>query len=422
MSLFQIRAVVLCLVINMLDGFDILVIAFLAPEVARQWSLSPEALGILFSAGLAGMTFGSLFLSPLADVYGRRPAVLTSLVVTTIGMLASALTENLMQLTVARAITGLGIGTMIASLATIVAEYSTDRRRAAAISFSMAGYPIGAIVGGIVTVYLLEAFDWQTVFIFGGVVTGLMIPLALVFLPESIEYLLTRRAEDTLTRVNRVLVSMKKAPLESLPETDEKPVAVTSPVTKLFTSTLRKQTVLIWACFFLTMSSLYFAQTWTPKIMVDAGFDVSEGVSIGVLIQIGALIGILIIGLLTAKRSIYATTAILMGFGFVAMLAFSFTLEQVEFLYVLAVCIGLGVNAAVIALYAIVLEVYPVDIRVTGIGWAIGVGRFSAILTPAIAGLLLGAGIELTMLYCLFAVPMLLAVGSVLAIRSRKFS
>jgi|TARA_B100001964_G_scaffold215054_1_gene253169 MFS family permease len=310
---------------------------------------------------------------------------------------------------------------MIASLAAIVAEYSTDRRRAAAISFSMAGYPIGAIFGGIVTVYLLEAFDWQTVFIFGGVVTGLMIPLALVFLPESIEHLLTRRAEDTLTRVNRVLVRMKKAPLESLPETDGKPVAVTSPVTELFASTLRKQTVLIWACFFLTMSSLYFAQTWTPKIMVDAGFDVSEGVTIGVLIQVGALIGILIIGLLTAKRSIYATAAILMGFGFVAMLAFSFTLEQVEFLYVLAVCIGLGVNAAVIALYAIVLEVYPVDIRVTGIGWAIGVGRFSAILTPAIAGLLLGAGIELTMLYCLFAVPMLLAVGSVLAIRSRRF-
>ncbi|HJN87968.1 MAG: MFS transporter [Planctomycetota bacterium] len=165
---------------------------------------------------------------------------------------------------------------MIASLATIVAEYSTDRRRAAAISFSMAGYPIGAIFGGIVTVYLLEAFDWQTVFIFGGVVTGLMIPLALVFLPESIEHLLTRRAEDTLTRVNRVLVRMKKAPLESLPETDGKPVAVTSPVTELFASTLRKQTVLIWACFFLTMSSLYFAQTWTPKIMVDAGFDVSD--------------------------------------------------------------------------------------------------------------------------------------------------
>ena len=106
--------------------------------------------------------------------------------------------------------------------------------------------------------------------------------------------------------------------------------------------------MLVWAAFFLTLSSLYFAQTWTPKIIVDAGFDVSEGVSIGVLIQVGALIGVLVIGLLTARLSIATTAALLMGFGFAAMAAFSLTLGQIGTLSALAVCIGLGVNAAVI--------------------------------------------------------------------------
>lgn len=419
MSYFQVRAVAVCLCINVLDGFDILVIAFLAPEIARQWSLSPESLGILFSAGLAGMTAGSLFLSPLADVYGRRPAILASLAVTSAGMLASAFTADLAQLAAARVVTGLGIGAMIASLTTIVAEYSSDRRRAAAIGFSMAGYPIGAIFGGLVTVYLLEAFGWRAVFLFGGLVTGLMIPLALAFLPESIEFLLTRRDADSLGRINRVLDSMKKPRLASLPDTPPEPVSVARRVTELFSPVFRTPTALLWGAFFLTMSALYFAQTWTPKIMVDAGFDTSVGVSVGVMIQVGALAGIVAIGVLTARISVYATAALLMGFGFAAMALFSLALGQIDILYVLAACIGLGVNAAMIALYAIVADVYPAGVRTTAIGWAIGMGRFSAVLSPVIAGVLLGLGVGVTALFLVFAVPMLLAAGLVLATRSR---
>ena len=419
MSFFQVRAVAVCLLINALDGFDILVIAFLAPEIAQQWQLSPDTLGILLSAGLAGMTAGSLLLSPLADRYGRRPAILLSLAVTSLGMVVSAFTGDLAQLTAARFVTGLGIGAMLASLTTIVAEYASDRRRAAAIGFSMAGYPIGAIFGGVATLYLLEAFGWQAVFLFGGVLTGLMIPLSLVFLPESIEYLLTRRDPDTLERINRVLGKMKKPQLDRLPDIEPVPATVANRVTELLAPAFRRQTALVWAVFFLTLSSLYFAQTWTPQIIVDAGFDLSEGVSVGVLIQVGALLGILVIGVLTARLSVAATAALLMGFGFMAMAAFSLTLGQIGTLSALAVCIGLGVNAAVIALYALVADVYPVNIRTTAIGWAIGVGRFSAVLSPAIAGFVLDLGVEEGTLFLIFALPMLLAAGLVLAIRPK---
>lgn len=419
MSFFQVRAVAICLLINALDGFDILVIAFLAPEIAQQWQLSPDTLGILLSAGLAGMTAGSLLLSPLADRYGRRPAILLSLAVTSLGMVVSAFTGDLAQLTATRFVTGLGIGAMLASLTTIVAEYASDRRRAAAIGFSMAGYPIGAIFGGVATLYLLEAFGWQAVFLFGGLLTGLMIPLSLVFLPESIEYLLTRRDPDTLERINRVLGKMNKPQLDRLPDIEPMPATAANRVTELLAPAFRRQTALVWAVFFLTLSSLYFAQTWTPQIIVDAGFDLSEGVSVGVLIQVGALLGILVIGVLTARLSVVTTAALLMGFGFVAMAAFSLTLGQIGTLSALAVCIGLGVNAAVIALYALVADAYPVNIRTTAIGWAIGVGRFSAVLSPAIAGFVLDLGVEEGTLFLVFALPMLLAAGLVLAIKPK---
>ena len=418
MSGFQIRAVTVCLLVNVLDGFDIMVIAFVAPEIAGQWAMSPEALGILFSGGLAGMTLGSLLLAPLADTYGRRPTIILSLVATSMGMVASAYAESVAFLTFTRVLTGLGIGTMLPSIATIVAEYSSDRRRAAAVGFSMAGYPIGAIFGGLVTVALMEAFNWQTVFVVGGLLTASTIPLVMLWVPESLDFLLTRRSADTLPKVNRLLARMKRPSLAALPsQADVVPSG--NRILELFGPALRTPTLLIWSCFFLTMSSLYFAQTWTPKIMVDAGYDLSQGVSAGVLIQVGALAGIFALGILTAKLTVQVTAALLMAFGCAAMVVFSQAIADPAWLMPVAVCVGLGVNASVVALYAIIPEVYPPRVRSTATGWAIGAGRMSAVLAPVVAGYLLGAGVELSTLYLLFGLPMAVAVACVLPARSR---
>src|SRR5512138_1857068 len=98
MSPFQIVAVGICMAINMLDGFDVLAIAFTGPLIAKQWHLTPTELGLLFSAGLAGMTLGSLLLSPLADIFGRRRLVLLGLVIITVGMILSGLARGLNDL------------------------------------------------------------------------------------------------------------------------------------------------------------------------------------------------------------------------------------------------------------------------------------------------------------------------------------
>ena len=149
MTPFQITAVVICIIINFLDGFDVIAISFAAPEIARDWSLDPAALGVVFSSGLVGMVVGALFLSPLADRFGRRFLILICLAVISVGMLASALADNLNYLVAMRLLTGLGVGGMLSSLTTMVAEYSSDRRRKLAISVLQSGYPVGGIIAGL---------------------------------------------------------------------------------------------------------------------------------------------------------------------------------------------------------------------------------------------------------------------------------
>lgn len=169
MSSFQMFVIGICVVINMLDGFDVLVVAFTASSIATDWSIPNSSLGIILSAGLFGMAAGSLFLAPYADHIGRRYMILAGLVIITIGKLASAFSQSVWQLVSARLFTGLGIGGLLASMNVLVAEYSSRKYRSLAISFLQSGYPIGATIGAIIAPYtagLLLDDGMETTFMF----------------------------------------------------------------------------------------------------------------------------------------------------------------------------------------------------------------------------------------------------------------
>src|SRR6185295_5905942 len=218
MSFFQVMVVVICTVLNMVDGFDVLAISFTAPVIAKEWGLDPATLGVLLSAGLAGMALGALLISPLADVWGRRTVVLLSTAIISIGMLGSAVTSTVWELAALRFITGLGVGSLLASGNTLLAEYAPDRWRDFSISAMVVGYPAGAIVGGSISAYLITAFGWRAAFIFGGVCLTVLLP-AVLYLPESLDFILSRKRADTLERVNAVMRRVGHAPMTILPET-----------------------------------------------------------------------------------------------------------------------------------------------------------------------------------------------------------
>ena len=419
MSSLQTTAVVICLVINFLDGFDVLAIAFAAPEIANDWSISPSALGIIFSAGLAGMVAGALLLSPLADRIGRRPLILICLAIIGAGMLGSAISQSINHLVVARLITGLGVGGMLSSLTTMVAEYSNDRRRKLAISILQSGYPVGAIIAGIASVYLLQHFGWRSIFLVGGVLSMSMIPVVIWRLPESLEFLVTRRPPGALDRANLILKKIGLTPFKSL-STDRPPSTTEHDRGGVFSAMYIGRTIAIWIAFIMLMSAFYFVTNWTPKILTDAGLSREAGISGGVLIALGGVTGGLLLGWLSQHVAVHKIGATYMALGILAMTTFGFLTFTLSLMLPVAFLIGFFLAGAIICLYAMLPDLYPSQIRNTGAGWALGIGRLGAVIGPFVAGLLIESGWQRPSYYIALSAPLLISAAAVLWLGKEK--
>ena len=418
MSRFQVWAVIVCLFINMLDGYDVLVMGFTAPFVARDWMLSDTATGLLLSASPIGMALGSLFLAPLADVFGRRRMTLWSLTAVTAGMLASAVAADHTQLLVLRFFTGLGIGAMLASLTVVVSEYSSRHRRTLALSILQAGFPAGALVWGLVAMPIVLGYGWRWAFLFGGALSGLMIPVAMAALPESLDYLITSRPTNALEKVNRLLDRMGRTPVDEL-ESDEQRRPRRARIGSLFNHGRARNTLLIWVCFFCTLLVFYFFMSWTPTLLIDAGLSEEAGLSGGIIMNAGAIVGGVALGLAASRirlnhlQSAYA----LLGGGL--MIAFGLASGVLYPALVLAFLVGLFGTGCIIGAYAAVPQLYPTEVRTTGTGVAIGLGRWGGVASPAAAGFLLDAGWTGPELYFVFSVPLFLAGIAALFLRFR---
>ncbi|WP_460960163.1 MFS transporter [Parasphingorhabdus pacifica] len=408
MSRFQWSAVGVCVLLNVLDGFDVLVMAFTANAVADEWGLTGTQLGILLSAGLVGMVVGSMLVAPWADRAGRRPIILGSLVVASVGMLLSSVSQSVLQLGLLRVLTGIGIGAILASSNVIASEYASRRWRGLAVSLNSTGYALGATVGGLVAVILLAEFGWRSVFAFGGAATSLTILLVWVRLPESLDFLVTRRPPRALERVNALAGRLGHAPVDRLPEPSTASSAGGSAIRRVFAPELRRPTLMLCSAFFLVMAGFYFVTSWTPTLLVEAGLSNTQGVTGGMLLNLGGIFGAALLGALAAYfalRSVLITYLIATG---VLLAAFIAATSSLAAAFVLGAVIGLFVNGCVAGLYALTPTVYDAGLRTTGVGTAIGIGRIGAIAAPAVAGALLDAGWSPQSLY--------LAVGGIFVV------
>lgn len=408
----QLLAISICIFINTLDGFDVLVIAFAATSLAEEWDIAPKALGMLFSSGLLGMVFGSILIAPLADQLGRRPVILLCLITITAGMYASAITQSTTQLASARLFTGLGIGGMLASINTLVAEYSSLRLRSLMVSLLQAGYPIGATLGGIVSVYLIGEFGWRSLFWFGGSVSLIILPVAFWCLPESASFLFSQSDEQALEKGNRERRRLGLEPLHELPIIS----TTSSSSLKQIWDELRLQTILLFIAFFMLMATWYFIASWTPKLLVDAGLDIEQGISGGVVLSAGGILGAILLGYLSIDRNVMKVTRNYMFAGAFSLIIFALVSNSLTSIMLIASAMGFFVVGSMIGLYAISPQIYPPSSRNTGLGWAIGFGRFGSVLGPYIVGVLLSMSFTHQDIYILFALPMLVAMISVMII------
>jgi benzoate transport len=406
MSVLQILVVAITIGLNALDGFDVLSISFASPGIADEWGIDRAALGIVLSMELIGMAIGSVLLGGVADKIGRRPTVLGCLLVMAMGMLMATTVTGLVDLSIWRIVTGLGIGGMLAAINAVAAEFSNARRRHLSVSLMSIGYPLGAVVGGIVAARLLQGNDWRAVFYFGAAVTTLLIPVVFIFVPESVHWLARKQPAGALEKLNRALTRMGHAPLTTLPEV---PAEVRKrSVADIFAPEFIGGTVIVTLAYFFHIMTFYFIVKWVPKIVVDLGFAASSAAGVLVWTNVGGALGGAVFGLLTQRYSVKTLTIGVLMASTIMVAIFGRTPADLQRLSFICAVAGFCTNAGIVGLYAIIAQVFPTHVRAFGTGFTIGVGRGGSVLAPIIAGFLFAAG------YSLPTVALMLALGSFL--------
>jgi len=386
MTRAQVRVIAITIGLCALDGFDVLAISFASPGIAREWGINRGALGVVLSMELLGMGIGSILLGGVADLFGRRYTVLGCLLVMTIGMTMATTAHSVIDLSAWRLVTGLGIGGMLASLNAIASEFASARRRDLCVSLMAIGYPLGAIIGGSIAAVLLSRSNWRAVFGFGALVSGLMVPIVLWWVPESVLWLCQRHPARALERVNRSLAKLGRGPVATLPPPPPRPQRRGS--AGIFGPELIVTTMLVTLAYSLHVTTFYFLVKWT---------------------NVGGASGAAVLGLLTQRVDLKALTIIwlLASTAMVALFGHSpASLWQLSLTCALA---GFCTNGGIVGLYVILARAYPTDARAAGTGFAIGIGRAGSVLAPITAGYLFQVG------WGLPAVALTMGLGSLLA-------
>ncbi|MGO4167661.1 MFS transporter [Novosphingobium sp. YAF33] len=413
----QIAAVTLCVLLNALDGFDVLAISFASPGIASEWGIDRAALGLVLSMELIGMAVGSVALGNLADRIGRRPTVLACLVIMAGGMAMATTASSVVNLSIIRLVTGLGIGGMLACTNALVAEFSNDRHRNLAVAIMAAGYPMGAIVGGSIATGLLATGHWRDVFMFGAVVTAVFLPIAWFLLPESIGFLLQKRGPGALERINATLRRLGHETVDALPPAPL--TAARASIAELFAPGLARSTVLLTLGYFCHIMTFYFILKWIPKIVVDMGYAASKAGDVLVWANVGGLAGATLLSLLTYRIAVRKLVIVAMLASTVLVSLFGQGQETLAGLALIAGAAGFCTNAGVVGLYALFAKVFPTQVRAGGTGFVIGIGRGGAALGPIVAGFLFNAGFGLSIVAVLMGMGSLVAAGALLLLRER---
>jgi MFS family permease len=386
----QYVVVALMVALNALDGFDVLSSAFASPGISKEWGVPREALGIMLSAELVGMGFGSVLLGGLADKSGRKLTMLLCLAIMAVGMWFAHASNGVGELTIWRFITGLGIGGMLTATNAVTAESTSKAGRSLAMAIYVIGYPLGGVIGGFAAQnWLLVDHDWRAVFLFGAVVTAAMIPLVALLVPETPAYFTATRRPGAVERINRSLAAFGKAAIAALPavvQGEGKPK-----LTDILTNPrLRTVTLLLAFGYMFHTITFYYILKWAVKIVSDypPGYPQPEAASVLTFANIGGALGGLLLGFLMKRWHIKGPTIGMLLLAIVFVTAFGMGYDSIWNWRAAASLAMFFGNGAIVGYYSAFALGFPAYARATGTGFVLGVGRFGAAGSPIIAGYL----------------------------------
>ena len=404
----------LCVAIATGEGYDVQVMALAAPLLAKSWDLTRGQVGLLLTASVSGILLGSVLLAPQGDRRGRRPVGLAGLLLGAIFATASAFATELHTLLPIRILASLGVGCAMPNIFAIAMETAPSRWRIVAVVAVSCGYPLGSAVGGLVASHLAE-HGYAGVFLVGGAIIAVNFVMGMLWLPESPSFLAARRPSET----RRLLVSLGASLADDVTfvAPAERP---RSTISALFTPARRTTTILLWVLNFTNMMLVFFFISWLPSLLAYRGLANSASLSATSLFNASGVIGG--ISMAFAMRRLIPPTVLSVAYlcAAASVIALAVLPETGSAFLVTIAISGAAILGSQFCLIALVNHYYPPEIRVSGAGYAIGVGRLGALFAPVAGGILLSLVSAVQWVFLFTAFPALIALGVVLTLRRTR--
>lgn len=409
---------VLVLVASMFDGYDTVLPSYVIHYVAGPWHL-PEALsGFMISAALIGFAIGSLLHGVIADKVGRRPTMVVGLIGAGVFNIATAVfADSFGSFVFWRVLTGLGLGVILPLGTAYLNEYLPAGWRNLLMAVGGSGFMAGAVFASVAGVLATPSAGWQVLFWIGAIA----IPIGLVYLvvfPESAEYLVGRGKVGATRRVlARIHPERTEAYAAAELMTSARVERKGAAWLEVLSPRYRRTTIALWVTAFFVLFCIYGLQGWVPEVMIERGEGFTKGFTFGAIMQGAGLVGGIVSAYLADRKIGQRRTVMLFGVlaAIAALLVAGF---NVTFVNMVGVgLLGFFVIGSQGILNNLAAMTYPVQIRASGEGFTLGIGRLGSILGPTIGGALLGAFDSTSVLFVAVAVAGVLAAVTVSTIK-----
>lgn len=401
-----------CALIIVFDGYDLSVVGIALPSIMKNMGVDATHAGFMVSSALFGMMFGAIFLGTIADRIGRRWAIVICVALFSIFTAAAGLAKDPLTFGAMRFLAGLGIGGVMPNVVAHMTEYSPRKIRATLVTLMFSGYAVGGIIAAILGKSLIEAYGWQSVF-FAAALPVLLIPVILKSLPESMPFLLAKGRSDALKTIASKL-DPSYQPLATdrfvVPAEDK---ADSAPIQHLFSEGRGFSTVMFWIAFFMCLFMVFALSSWLTKLMASAGYSLGSALTFVLVLNVGAMAGAILGGWLADRFHIKYVLAAMYALAAVSLTLLGYKMPT-PVLFVLVGLAGASTIGTQIVANAYTGQFYPMAVRSTGLGWALGVGRSGAILAPILIGTLVGMNLPLQQNFMAIAIPAVIGMVAVL--------
>ncbi|MDM0036885.1 MFS transporter [Variovorax sp. J22P271] len=410
-----------CALIIVFDGYDLAVMGIALPSIMKDMNVDPTSAGFMVSAALFGMMFGAITLGTLADRIGRRRTIAICIALFSVFTAAAGLAKDPITFGVVRFFAGLGIGGVMPNVIAHMTEFAPRKIRSIMVTLMFSGYSVGSILAALLGKGLIETYGWQSVFLAAGA-PMLLIPIILKSMPESMPYLLAKGRTGELKEI------ASRLDPSYIPRADDQFVVPaedkidSAPIRHLFTEGRGFSTIMFWIATFMCLFMVYALSSWLTRLMITAGYSLGSALSFVLALNAGAIAGAIGGGLLADRFHIKYVLICMYAVAAVSIALLGYKMST-ELLYVFVALTGACTIGTQIVSSAYIGQFYPMSVKSTGIGWALGVGRSGAIVAPIIIGSLVAMQLPLEKNFLAIAVPAVIAaVAMMLVNHSRSAS